>query len=785
MRVGYLLILSVLFLSSCSTNKYLQDDQTLLTRNEIIYSKDSKVEDKTALNLELNSLMHQQPNTNFAFLFPREWYYFRHSSPGDTSWYNNWIRGSFGEPPAFYYEEDAQKSSDAIEKFLRNIKGYFNAKVNYDAYSSDKRTVVDYHIDTGTRYKINSIQYIGTDDEVLEVIEEIKSESYLKPGMPVNAYDFDLEKSRIVRELQNRGYVNFVDKYLEVKGDSSNLDYSIDFFIDVRNPSKSNFHRQYHIDQINVFTDYTNGQDTTALFADAYNEKKYKRIGDDFIIKPSAIDDVIFMKRGDLYSRDNRYKTLRKLSNLGTYKFVNVAPFTIPGRDSLINYNIFLTPYENKWIADAGLDVFYSTLSAAAQQLIGFSVGGALQNRNTFGGAERNRLSAELGFEFELFREMDTSPLDIRTNTISISIQDNLEIPRFKDIIGSVGLMNKIGLLSNNYYTSIKEETTTQIGLGYNFQKIIDNYDISRFNFSYGFQFKPNKQSQLDLRQVGLDYYIFETTQSFRINILNNNPLLEASFEDVLLTGFLFRELSYIKESNPSFASRNSWAFFTTAEISGFESMLANGARNLFADEDKAFSLGNVTFANFLKLQLDGRYYKGITQNSNLAFRLYSGIIHPYYDDDVNPYITQFFSGGPNSIRAWQTRELGPGKHLEPPNTSTRNFFQTGDIKLEFNVEYRFDIFWILEGALFVDGGNVWTLEDDGRRIGTQFNRNFISDIALGTGWGIRWDLTYFHIRADFGYKLRTPYLDPNTNSHWNFKYVGFGNANFAVNYPF
>jgi len=782
MRVGYLLLLSVLILSSCGTSKYLKEDQSLLTRNEIIYSKDSDVKDKTALNLELSSLMAQKPNTNFFLIFPREWYYFRHSDPGDTSWYNNWVREDFGEPPAFYSEEDAVRTSDDLEKFLRNIKGYFNAEVEYDAHTDDKRTVVDYNINTGKRYQINSVQYIGTDDDILSIIEEIKSETVIKKGMPVNAYDFDLEKNRIVSELQNRGYVNFNDKYLEVKGDSSNMNYGIDFFIDVRNPTDSEFHQKYVINEINIYTDYENGQDTALIETINFNEKNYKREGVDFIIKPSAIDDVVFMDKGALYSRDNRYKTLRKLSGLGTYKFVNITPFTIPGKDSLINYNIFLTPYENKWIADTGLDLFYSTLSAAAQQLIGFSVGGALQNRNTFGGAERNRLSAELGFEFELFRPSENDPIDLRTNTVSISIQDNLEIPRFKDWIGSIGLLNKFGILTDSYFQNFKEETSTQIGLGYNYQRIIENYDISRFNFSYGFRYTPNKQSQLDIRQIGLDYYIFNTSTDFYFRILEPNPGLAKSFEDVLLTGFLLREISYLKESNPSYNSLNSWALYSSAEITGLESMIANGARNLFADSKTAFEIGDISFANFIKLQLDGRYYKGFKPGSTLAFRLFTGIVSPYYDDEVNPYISQFYVGGPNSIRAWQSRELGPGSHLD--TSMVRNFFQTGDIKIEFNLEYRFDIFWIIEGAFFLDGGNVWTLKEEANRLGTQFDRNFLSNVALGTGWGIRWDLTYFHLRADFGYKLRTPYLNDN-NSHWNFKYVGFGNANFAVNYPF
>ena len=164
----------------------------------------------------------------------------------------------------------------------------------------------------------------------------------------------------------------------------------------------------------------------------------------------------------------------------------------------------------------------------------------------------------------------------------------------------------------------------------------------------------------------------------------------------------------------------------------------------------------------------------------------------PYgLDDDDNPnvvsFIKQFLVGGPNSIRAWRPMSLGPGNYEIADPLNSRNFFQRGDLVLEFNLEYRFDLFWLMEGGLFFDGGNIWTLRNETDRPGSQISTDFYKQMALGYGWGIRFDFSYFLIRFDFGYKLKNPFRDPITNSYFlPLKGQGvFGNFNVAVNYPF
>jgi len=766
MKIFYFTILSAIFCATCSPYKYLAENESLLAENNIKFVDGNNVNNKADFKLELKTYITQKPNTNYLWFFPRETFYYKNKFK------------SAAEVPTIYDEQLTIESAETLEKYLRNVKGYYDAEVSYEADSYNKATSVNYNITTGKRYTIKSVNYIGDDLAVINEIKSIQSEAFIKPGLPLDAVLFNNEKSRLVSHLQNIGYANFNPSYLEVKGDSTETDHTVEVFMVVKKPSNIDKFVKYTIGEINIYTDFYPEQDTSLLSDSLIYYKNFRKEEKKYVTKPKAINKVIFMEPGDLYNRDNRYKTLRKLSDLGTYKFANVSPFILPDKDSLINYNILLTPHDHKFVTDLSSNLFYSTINTLSKKLFGFAVGGALQDRNFFGGAESNRLSTELGFEFEILNR------SLSTNTISISIQDNLEIPRFVDWIGSVKLLKKTGLLRPKWYQDIKDDTKTNIGFGYSFQKILNQYDISVINASYGFTYQPNKNEKLDFRQIGLNWFNYDLKENFVNTVIQGNPLLQRSFQNAFISGFLFQELSYFKKSVIS--PRSTWAFVGSFEVSGLETYISNSLYNLASGSDEIWELkDDLQFANYVKLQLDWRNYRKVTQQSVFASRFYFGIAVPYADDIVNPYIKQLYVGGPNSIRAWQSRELGPGgyafKLLNPVDGQA--FYQTGDLKLEFNFEYRFDMFWLFEGAFFLDGGNVWTLRTDADRQGSTIETNFLDEIALGIGWGLRWDLTYFVIRADFGYPLRYPF--EVYDQQWNFDYDGFGNINIAVNYPF
>jgi len=472
---------------------------------------------------------------------------------------------------------------------------------------------------------------------------------------------------------------------------------------------------------------------------------------------------------------------------------VQVNPKLNTERDSTFDIDIFLSPYEHKWISEQGLDLFYAFGSTSFQQnLFGLSAFGSLQNRNLFGGSEK--------YSFNLDGSVELSLPNFAANRWSFGANNILELPRLLDLFSFGKFLENIRVIPTNNYDRFKDEARTDISLGYNFTNSIRNFSISSFNASWGYTYRANAQSLYKMRQLGLNLFIFNPTDDFRMNNLDDNQLLANSFQDNLSTGFLFRDLRYFYNGKKNQRGR-SFSLITTFEVSGLEVFLANKLANLITSDNTAWELGNngrFNFAKYVKLELDGRVYKDITKRSQLAARADIGLVVPFGKKNngtllQTPYLSQFYAGGPNSNRAWQIRELGPGGYSEilaPP------FFQAGDLKIEFNVEYRWNLFLFFEGALFMDAGNIWTLRSEEARPNSKISSAFLDQMAVGTGWGIRADFTYFLIRIDFGYKLRSPFPLDDTGSHFVFgktipgtdgeSYNSLlGNINVAINYPF
>ncbi len=761
-------------ISSCSTGKYLGEDESLLKKNKLKLETQLNQEAEDALRFELSTFYRQKPNSTFMFLFPREWYYF--VNEGDSSWYNNWARNSLGEKPSIFLESESYKTAESMQNYLRNKKGFYNAEVDYSVSTQNKKTTVKYEVDTKEQYTIASIDYIGEDEPLVSLVKSLSGDSKLKEGTPIDALAFDIEKGRITTELQNLGYANFVPNYINIIGDSTNYDHAIDILIEIRNPGVDQKHKKYVVGDVNVFTDYYQGQNREDLISKEMHGLIFKRASKNYSVRPSRLNERIFIKSGDLYRKDKQNKSFRKLSTLEPFRFINISPSLSAKSDSIIDINIFLTPYNKRWVSDTGVNLFYSSISASGRRLFGFSLDAALKNRNMFGGAELFSVNGELGYEF------DFSPV-VRTSAITGNLQANLEIPKVIDPIRGIFLLNKLGIISDKNNKLFRSESTTKMSLGYNQTNIIDFYNLRSVSASFGYDFRPNARNTFVFKTTGINFNDFQLKQNF-LNNIQNNPLILNSFESNLFTGFLFNSLTHLYSSKKK-PNGFSWAQISNFEISGWELLLANE----IIDPNQQWKFNNFDYAQFIKFEFDTRLYKDLTAGSSLAFRFNTGLAIPLREDQAVPFNRQFYVGGPNSIRAWQLRELGPGSHsdllLNPIDKQL--FYQQGDIKLEANLEYRFDIFWLIEGAFFFDAGNVWTRRFDDTRLGAKFSGDFYKEIAVGTGWGIRWDLNYFLIRFDFGYRLRNPFPDPVHGNYWqplsNFKFLG--NVNVAINYPF
>jgi len=754
--------------------KYVGEDQSLIRETSIVFVNAIELDNQTYLRYELENFERLKPVSRF-FGIPRDLFYFRNEDPQDTLWYNNFAKKNLAENPAFLDTFVISSTADEMEKYLHNKKGLYDAIVEYEVNTKRKKSKVKYIVDSKDQYTVGNIKYYSNDPEIQKILDEKPGKRKIQPGDPIDANLFDVEKQRIFQYFQNQGYANFLVNNITLQGDSALTDKKIDVLFNVTSPKGSSAFQKYSIGRINVYTDFLQEKEYPIVPGKVLDGKNYFSTTKNFILRPRAIDKNIFLKSGEYYSRSDHYKTIRKLSKLSTYKFVKLTPKNNIQNDTIINYDIFLTPYKHRWISEIGSDAFYANLSSETQnfQSFGFSVSGSLINRNALKGSEQYKLSAEIGYELN--------------NSLNYGILNSFIIPRQIDYFGTFGALFDLFKVPQLKRETFDVNTSTTFAGGYNYRDVFDQFRLNTFNLSASYNYRPTERWNVTLTTSGMDLLDYTIRDLFQVEVLDTIPLLENSYSDNVFTGLFFKEFSTIY-TKPENYKGWSWAIYGNLELSGGEIFLVNQLYNALANKDNEWRLtDNIDFSKFFKIELDYRFYKTLTQTTMLASRINIGYASPYSRDNSVPYIKQFFVGGPNSIRAWSTRELGPGSYrelLENPVEGQR-FYQAGDIKFEFSTEYRSDWIWIMEWALFLDGGNVWTLKEDTVREGSEFGSDFLTEIALGWGWGIRFDFTYFNVRFDFGYKLKDPYSSGVEGYFRSPIGQKFGNAHIAVNYPF
>jgi len=789
----FFILCLLIFLSSCRSTKFIGEDQSLVRKTEVIIEGKKRNVNHLLLADELEKIIKQQKPNKYLFVY-RDYFDLKHQDPADTSYVflpkmrkgiRKYIKNKIADPHQIFDSTQVAESAFEMQKYLRNQKGFYDATVSgsYDI-SSNKKASSSFDVALGDQFKVDSIFYRSNVPEIQVILDEIESDSDLKPGSPIDVGLFESEKERIFQALQNRGYANFLSSNIKIKGDSSDVEKRVDILFDLNASSTSNTYNKYSIGQINVYTDFFQDRKYPKVPSTVIRGKNYYSQSKNFVVNPRSIDRQIFLKSGDQFNRSKYYSSIKQLSSLSTYKFVKLSPRFDTKSDTIINYDIFLTPHLKRWSFDSGIGTSYSTINTIARRLIGFNVDASLVNRNTFGGSERNESFVETGVEYEILS--DETKL-LRTNAFNVGVTNVTTVPRQVDYLGVIGLIYSLRDVSNAQKEKYEVATRTNFTVGWNYQDVFEFYQINTFSATIGYTYNPNNNWEISFTPTGFNVLDYNSEIRWD-SILNKSPILKNSFKSTVFSGLLFKEISAIYK-NPETTNGFSWKVLTNFELSGGEIELANKAYNLIAGRQDTFRLSqNLEFAKFAKLQINWSALKKINSYSALAGRINLGIAKPYSSTQSVPYIRQFYVGGPNSMRAWQSRELGPGGN--PVNVDPdERFYQTGDIKMEANIEYRSDLVGILEYALFVDAGNVWTLESDPSRADTKL-RNLYDQLAVGWGWGLRLDFTYFILRFDFSYRLKNPYLlKPGTQIETYYQSpVGqgiFGNPTIAINYPF
>ncbi len=792
----------------------------LLEENIIETPKEEKL--SSSLEYDLSTLPTQKENKRFLFI-PREWIHYR--TVDTSNFIERLAQRRLAEEPTIYDSTLADQSAVSMRNYLIS-KGYYAANVDYETrFNRDTtRAKVYYQIQTNTRYTINKVEIRSQDKNVEDIVRGIKDKSLLKTGNVVSLENYNAETARIVTHLRNNGFAAFNNSYIApLQADSAQ--YKVDIRLEILLPADSSWHRPYRVGQVEVYTDYepldsivvvdtlapiyTAGDDVIYLEKTTINDIQFFQANWKNAIDLEHLVREIRLKPGEVYNLSLENQTNINLNSLGVFRFISIRSSIDSVDKSLINYKVLLTRNQRIGIGNT-INFSYSdqNITQTRINLIGAAASASLKIRNALKGAELWTNSVSFGMEFEPVPR-------VLLNTIDISVQSQLDIPRFTDYLGLwkwIGREKKEGSL----YQFLEDNANTQLQLSYNYLDRRRFYNYQLFNVAFGYRTQLRGRHQLELQHLGINFFNPSVRQGEEFEtLLLNNPFLQNSFGQQFFTGALLRRISWFYNDRKS---RNSTAYAVNAnlEFSGTEVHLINSIYNQFALQETDFSVGETDFSRYVLLDLDSRYYKYFNPSNTLAMRFNIGVGVPFGLSEEVPYVKQFYIGGPNSIRAFRAREVGPGGYCSPDIFSNicndpevealgnnTPFYQTGNFKIELNAEYRFDLFRLsdffqIEGALFAETGNVWLTEFDEDRLNAQFrltplrdedgnivNEAFYRQLALGTGFGLRMDINYVLLRLDMGYPLHTPY-QPNTREAWvqQFTFNDI-NYNLALNYPF
>ncbi|TNE61211.1 MAG: hypothetical protein EP344_06310 [Bacteroidetes bacterium] len=793
------LVLLLTGFTACNVTKHLDKEKggPLLTKNsiELKTEKPLPFDQKTPLLYELSTLYRQKPNERgiLAFGTPaRLWFYFKYRDK--ESRFAKWVMNKIAEPPAYFDEELAIRTSSNLQNYMRQ-RGYFQAKSTYtvqyyskglfhrrDSTSRPYKAAVTYTLDIGPQYFMDTVQFASQDSNVLQILQRTKGASHLKTGGAIDSKSFEAEKLRITSEMKNRGYAYFVPNFIEFTGDSTGSRANV--LVEVLPQDDSSLHKTYTIGNVTVFSDLI--PDLSSIRRDTTIGGIYFVTSDpNFEVKPTRLFKAISIHPGNLYRQDDFDKTARNLNALGIFKFVTIRPLQDTLEPNRINVAISFS-LNNRLSVGGDVDLNSSTNSGSvlSGRLLGVSASLSAVNRNLLHGAENIRSDLAYSMEFNLDKERNSLIF-----SQEFKFQNELIFPRYFDYFGMWRGLNKLHLIKSSFYERLKSEGRVRVGLNYNFLDLRGFYTYNLFNAAFGYNVRSDAEHTYSFDNIGIDVLRPNLTDRFK-DIFSQNEFLTLSFGNQLFTGFFLRSFTYTYSSRSN-AFGERWFYRLNTEVSGLEELLLN---RLWAVPfgKQTWTISDLEFSKYARLDMDGSYTREFNQNLTAIVRLGAGIVRPYGDTKSVPFVKQFFVGGPSSIRAWRIRELGPGGYVERdslgmPAQRIQPFFQAADFRFEFNGELRFPLFWWLKGAIFIDGGNIWTLKKDPQRPDTQLNWDSYKEIAIGTGFGLRFDFDYFVFRFDWGLKLRQPYRV--NDSYWvdwsGASWKDISNFNLAVGYPF
>jgi outer membrane protein insertion porin family len=759
------LLLAVL--ASCNESKHLTAGQTLYSANKTEVGSSVPMTKKQQKKWREDMEGYLRPKLNGKTLGVRLklWIYNIAGTTHRTKGFKHWLKYKVGEPPVLASPQILRLNAEVLQSHLEN-KGFFHDTVIVTTFVKDKHLTATYTAQVGPRYTIARINYPDDSDVVSNRIDTLQRGSLLKKG---DFYDLETirqERVRIDNRLKNRGFYYFNPDYLVVDLDTAVGNHQVDMFMRLKEEMPDPARQIYAINDIIVYPNYNNKTDSNRSHTITTPEG-YHIIDTVHYLKPSVFSRTLLIKPNDIYREDDYNTSLSRLVSLGVFQFVKARfePASSADTNNKLNLYYYLTPSQKKQLK------FEVTALTRSDNTTGTEVAIDWRHRNLFHGAELFTSRIYGGLEGQtVFKDQVTGKKSVAL-TRRAGIDLNLYIPKI--------------VAPFNLNTSSKFVPKTRIEARYDIYENASLYTLTSSRVSFGYQFKNRVTSENGITLLGISYVRpTNITDSFQ-HILDTNRNLAYSIEPQFIIGPSWN-FNYISQLDPRNARKpNNFWFNWNVDFSNNLLGLLSGTN--FNRSGKQKEIFGVPFAQYMRFEADFRHYLSFSKTSMLATRLDAGVGISYGNSRSLPFVKAFFAGGTNDIRAFRARALGPGRYFGgDPNKNAYLPDQPGDVKMEFNVEYRAKLFGLVRWAIFTDWGNIWTLRSDTSRPGGVFTSHFLDDFAVGVGTGLRFDLTILVLRIDVAVPVRTPWKP--VGSRWNFKAatdISDMVLNLAIGYPF
>jgi len=720
-RVRYFFLILVV-LSACNPTRRLADHEYLFKGAKIEFEGSQSVKNKGVMKEELMSKVRPRPNTALNL-----WIFNQFKEPNKQKGLVYLLKYKIGEPPVLYDPSLASRSRLVMEKYLED-QGYLNSIVSLDTLRNGQEVTALYTIRAPKRYHIREVHLPDQPEVLAELTQSNLEQSFLKPGQTYLVENLRNERTRLATLATQNGYYGVSQNDIYYYIDTTILTGdSLDLYLRWKPANDSTELQQHYLGNTTVFPSYSLSH-TQSAPTDTFRYDHLSIIESDFFVKEKLLSRAIKGKYGDLYDGRLMSSTISYLQDLDIFKFINVRSSKREEDGKLyLDRNFYLTPAQ---VREIRIDFETNTRSGS---YLGILSSLNYADRNFLSAGERLDLNLSVGAETQLGNTTNF------INTLEITAGASLSVPKLLSPI-------KFQPRYQDYVARTRFNLTNAFQIRANF------FTINRLTAEMTYDWRSNRRLRHILAPFSISLNQTSNLDSAFQEQLDQNSRLKNSLENVLILGGHYR-MTYstqeVDEIKPYF-------FFSgNAKLAGNLPYLVLRALN--GDEEPYQILGT-QLSQFGKVLLDARYY--IQRRSHTwAFRAMTGLIVPYGNSEVAPYSEQFFIGGSTSLRAFRLRQLGPGGFVNPEIEDQNFFDQTGDIKLELNAEYRFDLASYVKGAAFVDAGNIWLLNETIGENGEgkfQFD-TFGNEIAVGAGLGLRLDVSYFVIRLDAAFPLRKP----------------------------